>query len=129
MASISFSKSIGSSFVVIKLEKMSMKVGFLNFGETVSPSDFVIVARIHAYSFPGLMVFCFELKMMSMNLVFRMIVSQAYFVGTQAWLPCSFIGWIFLQLDILKKKYVQQNPGMNIMKIVDKVAENLTRGR
>ena len=56
-------------FVAVGYEKMGMKVDFGNFGETVSPSDFVIVAWTHAYSFSGLMVFYFELKMMNMNLV------------------------------------------------------------
>ena len=48
-----------------------MEVGYENYGEIVSPSDFAIVARSHAR------------------------------------LPYSFPGWIFLQLDVLKKKYVK----------------------
>ena len=36
--------------------------------EIVSPSDFVIVVRTHAYSFPKLMVFYFGLVELSMNL-------------------------------------------------------------
>ena len=37
-------------------------------GKIVSPSDFVIVTWTHAYSFPRLMVFNFELVKLSMNL-------------------------------------------------------------
>ena len=48
-----------------------MKIGLEKFGEVVSPSDFVIVARTHAR------------------------------------LPYSFPGYIFLQLDVLKKKYMK----------------------
>ena len=46
---------------------MGMEVGFGNIGETVSPSDFAIVAQTHAYSFPRFMVFSFELKIIRMN--------------------------------------------------------------
>ena len=77
-------------FVATGHEKMGMKVGFKNFGETVSPSDFMNVVWTHAYSFSGMMVFYFELKMMSMNFSFEKIVSRACFVGTQAWLPYLF---------------------------------------
>ena len=45
-----------------------MKFYFRICGEIVSPSDFVIVALTHAYSFPRLMVFYFELVKRSMNL-------------------------------------------------------------
>ena len=52
-----------------------MEVGFGNYGKIVSPSDFVIVARIHAS------------------------------------LPFSFLGWIFLQLDVLEEKYIKLGTG------------------
>ena len=55
-------------FIAIGLEKM--KFYFEICGEIVSPSDFVIVAQTHTYSFSKLTVFYFELKMMSMNLDF-----------------------------------------------------------
>ena len=45
-----------------------MKFYFRICGEIVSPSDFVIVAWTHAYSFSRLMVFYFELVELSMNL-------------------------------------------------------------
>ena len=45
-----------------------MKFCFRICGKIVSPSDFVIVARNHAYSFPRLLVFYFELVELSMNL-------------------------------------------------------------
>ena len=70
-----------------------------------------------------------------MNLSFEKIMkimSPTCFVGTQAWLvhlPCSFLIQLFLQSVVLKKEYRKQNQGINIMKIVDKVVENLTRER
>ena len=51
-------------FVAIGLKKM--KFCFEICGKNVSPSDFVIIARTHAYSFPRL--FYFELVELSMNL-------------------------------------------------------------
>ena len=45
-----------------------MKFCFEICSEIVSPSDFVIVAWTHAYSFSRLMVFYFELVELSMNL-------------------------------------------------------------
>ena len=44
-------------------------------------------------------------------------------------LPNSFPMIIFLQLVVQEKKDMKQNQGMNIVKIVDNVVENLTRGR
>ena len=47
------------------------------------------------------------------------------------WLLYSFLTQIFLQLVVLEKKYRKQNWEMNIVdivKIVDKVVENLTWG-
>ena len=44
-----------------------MKFCFEICGEIVSPSDFVIVAYTHAYSFSKLMVFYFELVELSKN--------------------------------------------------------------
>ena len=55
-------------FVAIGLEKM--KICFGNCDKLVSPLDFVIVARTHAYSFLKLMIFYVEL-VMSMNLDFQ----------------------------------------------------------
>ena len=52
--------------VATGLEKM--KICFENYGEIVSPSDFVFVVQTYAYSFPRLMVFYFELLGLSMNL-------------------------------------------------------------
>ena len=48
------------------------------------------------------------------------------------WLLYSFLNKIFLQLVVLEKEYRKQNRELNIVeigKIVDKVVENLTRGR
>ena len=50
------------------------------------------------------------------------------FVWPPAWLLSSFLTQIFLLLVVVEKEYRKQNQGMNIMKIVDKVVENLTRG-
>ena len=53
-----------------------MKFRFKICGEIVSPSDFVIVTWTHAYSFPRLMVFYFELVKLSMN--FGNIMDKVY---------------------------------------------------
>ena len=48
------------------------------------------------------------------------------------WHLYSFLTQIFLQLVVLEKEYRKQNWEMNIVdivKIVDKVVENFTRGR
>ena len=49
--------------------------------------------------------------------------------ATQAWLPYSFPNRIFLRLAEQEKEYMNQNLEMNIVKIVDKVVENLNQGR
>ena len=41
----------------------------------------------------------------------------------------SFAMMIFLQLVVQEKEDMKQNWGMNIVKIMDTVVENLTRGR
>ena len=49
-----------------------------------------------------------------------------------SWLLYSFLTQIFLQMVVLEKEYRKQSREMNIvkiMKIVDKVVKNLTRGR
>ena len=56
-------------------------------------------------------------------------VNFKFIVGTQAWLPYSFPYWIFLQLVVQEKKYMNLYRGMNIVEIVDKMVKNLTRGR
>ena len=67
-----------------------------------------------------------------MKFNFGKIVNWAnleFVIGTPVWLPYSFPNRIFLRLVEQEKEYMKQNRGMNIMKIVDKVVENLTRGR
>ena len=49
--------------------------------------------------------------------------------GPLSLLPNSFPIMIFLQLVVQKKEDMKQNRGMNIVKIVNNVVENLTRGR
>ena len=44
-------------------------------------------------------------------------------------LPNSFATMIFFQLVVQEKEDMKQNRGMNIVKIVNNVVENLTRGR
>ena len=63
MASSSFHSRLVHCLVTIGLEKVKFYFGIC--GEIVSPSDFVIVARTHAYSFSRLMVFYFELVELS----------------------------------------------------------------
>ena len=62
----SFHSRLVHHFVASGLKKM--KFCFEICGEIVSPSDFVIVAWTHAYSFPRLMIFYFELVELSVNL-------------------------------------------------------------
>ena len=50
------------------------------------------------------------------------------FFGPLSLLPNSFATMIFLQLVVRKKEDVKQNRGINIVKIVDNVVENCTRG-
>ena len=64
-----------------------MKFYFGICGEIVSPSDFVIVAQSHAYLFPRLMVFYFELVELSMNLENIVELGRPeIFVWPPAWL-------------------------------------------
>jgi len=113
-----------------------MKFYFGICGEIVSPSDFVIVAWTHAYLFPRLIVFYFELAELSMN--FGHIVKLGrlkIFIRPPAWLLYTYLAQIFLQWVGLEKVYRKQNRRMNIVKIVDKVnkedklIENWTQGR
>ena len=99
-----------------------MKFYFRICGKIVSPSDFMIVTRTHAYSFPRLMVFYFELVEVSMNLGHIVKLERPeIFIRPPAWLLYSFLAQIFLQWIGLEKEYRKQNRGMDIMKIVDKV--------
>ena len=104
--------------------------------EIVSPSDFAVVARTHAYSFPRLIVFYFELVELSMNLENIVKLGRPeIFIRPPIWLLYSFLARIFLQWVDLEKECRKQNRGMNIVKIVDKVdkedklVENWTQGR
>ena len=82
----------------------------------------MIVDWTHAYSFPRLMVFYFELVELSMNLGNIVELGRPeIFIRSPAWLLYSFLDRIFLQWIGLEKKYRKQNQGMNIVKIVDKV--------
>ena len=75
-----------------------MKFCFGICSEIVSPSDFVIVAQIHAYSFSRLMIFYFELVELSMNLGNIVKLGRPeIFVRPPAWLLYSFLAQIFLQ--------------------------------
>ena len=49
--------------------------------------------------------------------------------GPLSLLPKSFAMMIVLQLVVQEKEYMNQNWGMNILEIVDKMVENLTWGR
>ena len=113
-----------------------MKICFGNCGEIVSPLDFVIVAQTHAYSFPRLMIFYFELVELSMNLEnIEELGRPEFILRPPPWLLYSFLAQIFLQWVGLEKDYRNQNREMNIVKNVDKVdkedklVENWTRRR
>ena len=98
-----------------------MEVGFENYGEVVSPSDFAIIAQTHArvpYSFPGWMVVHFEsvrLEKMSMtleNLVEMMSLTYFEIVALfHKRLLNSFLAQILLQLDVLEKEYMEFDVG------------------
>ena len=49
--------------------------------------------------------------------------------GLLSLLPNSFPMMIFLQLVVQEKEYMNQNRGVNIMKIMNKMVKNWTRGR
>jgi len=49
--------------------------------------------------------------------------------GPLSLLSNSFPMMIFLQLVVQEKEYMNQNQGVNIVKIIDKMVENWTRGR
>ena len=66
----------------------------------------------------------FENLVDMMRLPFFQIV-----LGPLSPLPNSFPMMIFLQLVVQEKEYMNQNRGVNIVKIVDKMVENWTRGR
>jgi len=64
-----------------------MKFYFGFCAKIMSPSDFVIVARTHAYSFPRLIVFYFELVEPSMNLENIVKLERQTFFEIIAWPP------------------------------------------
>ena len=98
-----------------------------------------MIAQTHArvlYSCLRLMVGHFEEVGLSMNLEniveFGRSIFSEIFVRRPAWLLYSFLTQIFLLWVILEKEYRKQNRRMNIvkiMKIIDKVVKNLTRGK
>ena len=98
-----------------------MEVDFGNCSEIVSPSDFAIAAQTHArvpYSSSVLMVVHFKsvrLKKMSRTLeILVEMMSPTYFeivVLFHKRLPNVFLAQILLQLDVLKKKYMEFDLG------------------
>ena len=103
----------------------------------VSPSSFEIDARTHArvpQSIPRWMFDHFEEVGLSKTLenivkLRRPTFSEITAWPLAGWLLYSFLTQTFLQLVVLEKEYRKKNRKMNIVKIVDKVVENLTRGR
>ena len=105
----------------------------------MSPTWFEIEAWTHTkvlYSFPGQMVIQYEEVELSKTLeniveLGRPTCSEIVTRPLVGWLLYSFLTLICLQLVILEKEYRKQNRKMNIaaiVKIVDKVLENLTWG-
>jgi len=98
-----------------------MEVDFRNCGEIVSPSDLAIAAQTHArvpYSSPVLMVAHFKsvrlekMSRTSENLIEMM--SPTYFEIVALFhkrLPSAFLAQILLQLDVLKKEYMEFDLG------------------
>ena len=91
-----------------------MEVDFENCGEIVSPSDFAAAARTHArvpYSSPVLMVVHFKpVRLGNMSRTLENLVemmSPTCFAFFHKRLPNAFLTQILLQLDVLKKKYME----------------------
>ena len=101
-----------------------MEFGFKNCGAIMSLSDFKIVAQTHArvpYSISGLMVVHFEsvrLKMMSMTLknLVEIMSPTCFEIVAQFHekLPYTFLTQLFLQWDVLEKKYMRFNVERNV---------------
>jgi len=121
-------------FESVRLKKMSRTLE--NLVEMMSPTYFEIIAHFHK-RLPNaflaqilLQLDVLEKKHMEFDLGrIANCTNFEFVVGTQAWLLYSFSNWIFLRLVEQRKEDMKQNQGMNIVKVVDKMVENLTRGR
>ena len=122
------------------LEWEYKNLGFENFVENVSQKCFEIEVWTHTrvpYSFPGQMVGHYEEVELSKTLENTVKLERPFFSEVVAqplinWLLYSFLTQIFLQWEVLEKEYRKQNWEMDIVemvKIVDKVVKNLTKGR
>ena len=122
---------------IVVLERECRNLDFKKIVKIMSPISFEIVARTHArvpQSIPRWMFDHFEEVGLSKALeniveLGRPTCSEIAARPLAGWLLYSFLTRIFLQLVVLKNEYRKQNQGMNIVKIMDKVVENLTRGR
>jgi len=100
------------------------------------PTSFEIVVRTHSrvsQSIPGWMFDYFEEVRLSKALeniveLGRPSCSEIVARPLAGWHLYSFLTQIFLHMVVLGKEYRKRNREMNIVKIIDKVVENWTRG-
>jgi len=125
---------------IVVLEREYRNLGFRKIMKIMSPTSFETVTRTHArvpQSIPRWMFHHFEEVGLSKTLeniveLGRPTCSEIATRPLASWLLYSFLTRIFLQMVILEKEHRRQGREMNIVqivKIVDKVVENLTRER
>ena len=83
--------------ILLRLDLKKMKCCFRICGKIVSPSDFMIVAWTHAYSFSRLMIFYFELVKLGMNLgnIVELVRPEFSFGLLHGFYTLFYIGFFF----------------------------------
>ena len=103
------------------LKTWGKKAGFGNFGETVSPSDFEIVARTHAR-----VLYSCHFEKVGLSMTLENIVElgrptfSKIFAQPLAWILYSFLTQIFLLWVVLEKEFIKHDME-NIVRIVSRV--------
>ena len=125
---------------MVVLVRECRNLGFEEIVKILSPTSFEIVARTYARVPQSILRWMFDhFEDVGLSKTFentgeleRPTYSEIVARPLTGWLLYSFLTQIFLLLVVLEKEYRKQNWEMNIVKIVkivDKVVENLTRGR